>query len=103
MIFIYGHPQCRAIDLGRTGVHDATDAEAARALQHVQCSLHVGADVGAGSDVGIRNGNQRRKVQDHILVLADVGDEVPVLDVACDDLDIREDVLGNEIEIAAGR
>ena len=68
-------------------MHDATRAELARGLEHVERSLDVGIDVGIGRMVGERDRDERGEVQHRIAPLHRRLHAVRVANVAGEDVE----------------
>ena len=72
----------RAVDLARRGVHDRARPVPARRLEHVERAADVGVDERLGRAIRIRDGDQRREMEDDVDIAARVRDEARVADVA---------------------
>ena len=82
----------RAVDLAGGRLDEPPDPVPAGGLQRIERAADVRVDERLGRDVGVRDGDQGREVEDHLAVLRGGLDEPRVPDVAELDLDPGPDV-----------
>src|SRR5262245_47179645 len=87
MAFVDRSEAGRAVDFAGRGMEEAPYPRLQRTLKHVERARDVGRHITVRRLVGVRNGDQRGKMEYHVDFARNLAREIWIANIAADDFD----------------